>query len=79
MESVRASPGLLRDPGLSGSVGEPGESLVAECARTTRSGACSSGSAGAGAGLAPSAESAERESRGCSSHTAALIGLGLLM
>lgn len=78
-ESVRVSPGLLRDRGLRGSAGEAGGSSVAECARTTRSGACSSGCAGAGAGLAPSAASAGRGARGSSSHTAALIGPGQLM
>lgn len=79
VESVRASPGLLRELGLPRAAGEPGGSSVAECARTTRSGACSSGCAGAGAGLAPSAASAGRGSGGCSSHTAALIGPGQLM
>lgn len=78
-ESVRASPGLLRDRGLRGSAGEPAGSLVAECARTTRRRACSSGCAGVGAGLAPSAASAGRGAGGCSNHTAALIGPGQLM
>lgn len=78
-ESVQASPGLLRERGLPGSAGEPGGSSVAECARTTRSGACSSGCAGAGAELAPSAASAGRGAGGCFSHTAALIGPGQLM
>lgn len=76
VEGVRAGPGLLKNPGLRGSVGEPGRSSVAECARTTSSRACSSGCAGAGAELAPSAASAGRGSGGCSSHTAAGIGPG---
>jgi hypothetical protein len=77
VKSVRASPGLPRDPGLRGSVW--GTSSVAEKARTTRSRACSSGCAGAGARLTPSAASAGRGAGGCSSHTAALIRPGQLM